>query len=73
MAELQEDTTIKISYTLSLKILFDTPKAHKNRLQNSPYFCDSPKNACSIETKGLEQVCKACAIIHFRCFTPCEM
>ena len=23
-------------------------------LQNSPYFCDSPKNACGIQTKGLE-------------------
>ena len=23
---------------------------------NSPYFCDSPKNACGIQTKGLERV-----------------
>ena len=26
------------------------------RLQNNPYYCDSPKNACGIQTKGLERV-----------------
>ena len=25
------------------------------RLQNNPYFCDSPKNACGIQTKSLMQ------------------
>ena len=28
-------------------------------LQNSLYICDSPKNACGIQTKGLERVEKA--------------
>ena len=28
------------------------------RQQHSPYFCDSPKNACGIKTKGLERVYK---------------
>ena len=34
------------------------------RLENSAYFCDSPKNACGIQMKGLERVlaCEARAI-----------
>ena len=27
----------------------------EGRLENSPYFCNSPKDACGIQTKGLER------------------
>ena len=34
----------------------------EGRLENSPCFYDSPKDACGIQTKGLERECEARAI-----------